>query len=106
MWKWNTVCHAAGPQRVDQVHAGSAEPIADAERQALSGRGDGGQLVGLDLPEVGGVPLRDHQRVSAGGRRDVHEGERLLVLVTMISAGISPATILQKMQSSGIGAAA
>ena len=81
-WKWKTVCQAAAPARVQEVHAVGAERVAgprgDALRRARPrrpGRRDRSR-------SRSGTCSRGHdERVTARGRVDVHEGDRALVAV-------------------------
>ena len=67
--------------RVEQVDAVGTEALGGRPRQPLR-RGDGGgEVLGIDLEQVGRVPAGDDEGVAAGGGVDVHEGHGPLVLV-------------------------
>src|SRR5918999_4296256 len=68
----------AGVQDVDPV---AAERVPHALGQPLGGRHGAGQVLLPDLVQVARVRPRDQQRVPASPRVDVHEGDRVLVLL-------------------------
>src|SRR5579859_4015043 len=89
------------PTRVEQVDAVSLETVRHGPRQPLRREHGRLEVLGFDLEQITRVAPGNHQRVAAGGRADVHEGNCPLVL-SMIWPGISPAMILQKMQSGSL----
>jgi hypothetical protein len=44
-----------------------------------------GEVGGIDVEQVAGGRLRQHQRMSGSSRHDVEEGERLVVLVDLVA---------------------
>ena len=70
-----------GLARVDEVDPVAAQALLHPAREALGASRGAGEVVQVDVVQVPGVPPRDHQRVAAGPRVDVHECDRVLVLV-------------------------
>src|SRR5215218_5424369 len=70
-----------GPERVQQVHAVGAEPLSHARSEAPGCRGGARQVLFGHLEQVLRVGAGDHERVPACPWVDVHERERLLVLL-------------------------
>src|SRR5688572_28820111 len=66
---------------VEQVDAVAVEPVAHAEQQPLRGGDRVLEVFVGRLVEVARVVARDHQRVAARPRVDVHESDRVLVLL-------------------------
>ena len=66
---------------VEHVHAVAAERVAHPQRQPLGGGHRAREVLLRRLVEVQGVVARDHERVPARPRVDVHERERVLVLL-------------------------
>ena len=81
MCRWKTVCQAAGSQRVQQVDPVAAERVAHAQRQPLGRRDGVREVLVRRVVEVPRVVARDHERVAARPRVDVHERDRVLVLL-------------------------
>ena len=69
-----------GAAGVQEVHAVGAERVLGARGEALGGGGARRQVLVADRQQVGRVLARDDERVAAGGRVDVHEGDGALVL--------------------------
>src|SRR3954447_11120484 len=75
--------------RVDEVHPVAIEGVAGPKRHALGGVGGPGQVVVIDVVEVARVPARDHERVAPGPGVEVHERQRVLVLVDDLGGGLA-----------------
>ena len=96
-WKWKTVCQAAAPQELRMLKPSGRTSPRFAPR-AAGPRASSARGPRRRSPTGRRNAARNHQRVAAGRRVDVHEGERVLVLVDDLRRS-SPATIPQKMQS-------
>src|SRR3954451_344709 len=75
--------------RVEQVHAVAAERVALLDRNPVRHLDRRVERLLRRLPEVARVLLRDHEGVPARPRVDVHERDRLLVLVDLLSRDLA-----------------
>ena len=89
MWKWKTVCHAARPHELSRLTPSAPSRSVARRGEPLRRERRRGQILGLDLEQVPRVPARDHQRVAAGRRVDVHERDRALVLATICAGHLA-----------------
>ena len=78
-----------GPGRVEEVEAVGLQRGLHSLGDPLGGDGAVAEVVGVDLQQVGGVPARDHQRVPARRRIDVHQRHRVLVGVDDLGGQIA-----------------
>src|SRR5215212_4424984 len=67
--------------RVEQVDAVAAERVAHPQGQPLRGGDRVSEVLLRRLVEVPRVVARDHERMPSRPRVDVHEGDRVLVLL-------------------------
>ena len=61
----------------EHLHRGLGDLLRDLR--------DRGEVVGLDVEQVAGRRLRQHQRVARRARHDVEEGQHLVVLVDLVA---------------------
>ena len=88
-WMWNTLWPAAAPFSCAIRIPGASNAFLHRARDALRGEDGGRERLGRQVEQVFGRRLRDDQHVAVGLRHDVHERERVLVLVHLVGRDLA-----------------
>ena len=81
MWKWKTVCHAAGPVKLVRFTPSAPSASRARDGEPLGRERHRGEVLGSDVVQVARVVARHDERVPSRHRVDVHEAHGALVRV-------------------------